>query len=98
MALANPSNVKTLLREFLVSSSHLIESRSITIFIQDDLRGQTYVKDMDDTVSACAIAAIGTCAQRVPAVAEECLKTLIKLLSSKSRTCHSRLASVYLII
>ncbi|GAA6054425.1 hypothetical protein JCM3770_007210 [Rhodotorula araucariae] len=43
----------------------------------------TYVKDDDDAFSADAITAIGTCAQRVPAVAPECLETLAKLLQSK---------------
>ncbi|GAA5915200.1 uncharacterized protein JCM6883_001765 [Sporobolomyces salmoneus] len=43
----------------------------------------TYVKDIDDSFSSSAVHAIGTCAQRVPAVSGECLKTLIKLLSSK---------------
>ncbi|GAA5901016.1 hypothetical protein JCM6882_006002 [Rhodosporidiobolus microsporus] len=42
----------------------------------------TYVKDTDDSFAKDAIHAIGTCAQRVPAVAGECLKTLIKLLQS----------------
>ncbi|ORY50688.1 Clathrin/coatomer adaptor, adaptin-like protein [Leucosporidium creatinivorum] len=43
-----------------------------------------YVKDVEDDFSSAAIAAIGTCAQRVPSVTEDCLKTLIKLTQSKS--------------
>ncbi|GAA5993961.1 hypothetical protein JCM5350_008340 [Sporobolomyces pararoseus] len=43
----------------------------------------TYVRDLDDKFSSDAVAAIGTCAQRVPAVSGDCLKTLIKLLGSK---------------
>ncbi|KAK4695535.1 hypothetical protein P7C70_g8532, partial [Phenoliferia sp. Uapishka_3] len=61
VALANPTNVRILLKEFL-----------------------TYVKDTDEAFSADAITAIGTCAQRVPAVAEECLQTLIRLSQSKT--------------
>ncbi|KAI5474955.1 AP-3 complex subunit beta-2 [Pseudohyphozyma bogoriensis] len=60
-ALANDSNVKILLKEFLF-----------------------YVKDWDDSFSAEAIAAIGACAKRVPAVSAECTKTLIKLAQGKS--------------
>jgi hypothetical protein len=41
------------------------------------------VKDIDDKFSSDSVTAIGTCAQRVPAVSGECLKTLIKLLQSK---------------
>lgn len=43
-----------------------------------------YIKDSDDNFSAQAIAAIGTSAQLVPAIAEDCLKALIKLSQSKN--------------
>lgn len=45
---------------------------------------QGYVKDTNDAFSAQAIAALGVCAERVPGVAEECLKSLIKLSQSKN--------------
>jgi AP-3 complex subunit beta len=44
---------------------------------------QVYVEDVDDGFAASAIQAIGTCAQRVPQVAPECLQQLTKLLQSK---------------
>ncbi|GAA5959599.1 hypothetical protein JCM21900_002950 [Sporobolomyces salmonicolor] len=43
----------------------------------------TYIQDVDDAFSSDAVVAVGTCARRVPAVAGDCLKTLIKLLQSK---------------
>ncbi|BGP26901.1 AP-3 complex subunit beta [Rhodotorula toruloides] len=43
----------------------------------------TYVNDIDDVFSAEAVKAVGTCAQQVPQVAPECLKTLTDLLTSK---------------
>ncbi|TKA51232.1 hypothetical protein B0A53_05808 [Rhodotorula sp. CCFEE 5036] len=60
VALANESNIRTVLSELLV-----------------------YVEDVDDGFAASAIQAIGTCAQRVPQVAPECLQQLTKLLQSK---------------
>lgn len=48
------------------------------------LRPQIYVQASEDAFSACAIAAIGTCAQRVPSVTAECLKTLIKLAQGEN--------------
>ena len=50
---------------------------------------QIYVKDVEDSFSSDAIAAIGICAQRVPAVAPECLQTLIKLTQSKNGSSSS---------
>ncbi|KAM0791866.1 hypothetical protein ACM66B_004123 [Microbotryomycetes sp. NB124-2] len=49
-----------------------------------------YVNDPDEDFSAKAISAIGTCARRVPAAMDRCLKVLIKLSSSKSDTITSR--------
>ncbi|CEQ42338.1 SPOSA6832_04133, partial [Sporobolomyces salmonicolor] len=43
----------------------------------------TYIQDVDDAFSSDAVVAVGTCARRVPTVAGDCLKTLIKLLQSK---------------
>lgn len=43
-----------------------------------------YIKDSDDNFSAQAIAAIGAAAQLVPAIAEECLKALVRLVGSKN--------------
>lgn len=60
VALANESNIRTILSELLV-----------------------YVEDVDVGFAASAIEAIGTCAQRVPQVAPECLQKLTKLLQSK---------------
>lgn len=60
-SLANETNVRLLLREFL-----------------------TTVKDSEEVISAGAIGAIGICAEKVPSVAEECLKTLIRLSQSKN--------------
>ncbi|GAA6016862.1 hypothetical protein JCM10207_003276 [Rhodosporidiobolus poonsookiae] len=42
----------------------------------------TYVKDTDDAFARDAVQAIGTCALRVPNVAGECLRVLLKLLQS----------------
>lgn len=84
VALATGSNIQALLKELLVrvSGPHLADSlwRELIVIA----RSQIYVKDVEDDFSADAIAAIGTCAQRVPAVAEECLQTLIKLTQSKN--------------
>ncbi|BGP19223.1 AP-3 complex subunit beta [Rhodosporidiobolus nylandii] len=41
-----------------------------------------YVNDMDESFSRDAISAIGSCAQKVPSVAGECLTVLINLLGS----------------
>ncbi|GAA5985274.1 hypothetical protein JCM10908_002598 [Rhodotorula pacifica] len=60
IALANESNIRTILSELLI-----------------------YVEDVDDAFAASAIQAIGTCAQRVPQAAPECLQKLTKLLQSK---------------
>lgn len=40
------------------------------------------MEDVDDSFAATAIEAIGTCAERVPQVAPDCLQTLTKLLGS----------------
>ncbi|KAM0748595.1 ARM repeat-containing protein [Meredithblackwellia eburnea MCA 4105] len=60
VALTTTSNVRPLLKEYLV-----------------------YVKDTDEEFSNDAIAAIGTCAKRVPAVADECVSTLLQLVKGK---------------
>lgn len=49
----------------------------------DPYAEQIYVEDVDDDFAASAIQAIGTCAERVPNAAPECLQNLTKLLQSK---------------
>lgn len=81
VALANESNVQVLLKELMVRR---IATRRWTTPSDEFYLSQIYVKDVEDDFSAAAIAAIGTCAQRVPSIAGECLKTLIKLSQSKN--------------
>lgn len=85
VALADATNVKVLLREFLVCRAFYYMWRCLAL--SNPRHSQHYVKDTDEALSALAISAIGTCAQRVPAVAEECLKTLVKLAETGSREC-----------
>ncbi|GAA5949390.1 hypothetical protein JCM3765_003393 [Sporobolomyces pararoseus] len=58
----------------------LTNESNIRIVLKELLKDVT---DLDDKFSSDAVTAIGTCAQRVPAVSGDCLKTLIKLLRSK---------------
>ncbi|GAA6038326.1 hypothetical protein JCM8097_003945 [Rhodosporidiobolus ruineniae] len=78
---------------FFVRFEDGVESRRMRLRVVVALAGEgnikvvlkellTYVKDPDAAFSRDAVTAIGTCAQRVPAVAGECLKVLIKLLQS----------------
>ncbi|GAA6018845.1 hypothetical protein JCM8202_002255 [Rhodotorula sphaerocarpa] len=57
----------------------LANESNIRLILQELL---TYVEDVDDSFAATAIEAIGTCAERVPQVAPDCLQTLTKLLGS----------------
>ncbi|SCZ95255.1 BZ3500_MvSof-1268-A1-R1_Chr11-2g03386 [Microbotryum saponariae] len=80
--------------EFYVRSSEVLSLKQARLRILVALTNQTnvreimkelsiYVKDGDEMFSADAIKAIGSCAQQVPAVSEECLQTLIELTQSK---------------
>lgn len=98
VALANEQNIRIVLKELVVesllsSSSSAARDRDLkktqtrsffsVMFRQPATQKKTYIKDVDDEFSSMAVSAIGTCAERVPAVSRECLKTLIKLLASK---------------
>lgn len=82
VALANESNIRTILSELLVRAFLSSPSEAQYILILSATK-QVYVEDVDDGFAASAIQAIGTCAQRVPQVAPECLQQLTKLLQSK---------------
>ncbi|KDE09873.1 hypothetical protein MVLG_00271 [Microbotryum lychnidis-dioicae p1A1 Lamole] len=80
--------------EFYVRFSEVLSLKQARLRILVALTNQTnvreimkelsiYVKDGDEMFSADAIKAIGSCAQQVPAVSEECLQTLIELTQSK---------------
>lgn len=81
VSLMSEKNVRVLLPEFLVSAA----LTSLSNFEIDALICfQVYVKDTDDIFSAEAITAIGVCSRKVPAVAQDCLRTLLQLVRSSN--------------
>ncbi|SCV73435.1 BQ2448_7361 [Microbotryum intermedium] len=83
VALTNQKNVREVMKELSVRETALPPDCLATLLTPDPIEPQIYVKDGDEAFSADAIKAIGSCAQQVPAVSEECLQTLIELTQSK---------------
>ncbi|GAA5995986.1 uncharacterized protein JCM10292_004872 [Rhodotorula paludigena] len=106
MAEERPELFVSHLASFFVKFSDPVESRRnrlrvlVALAHESNIRIvlrelHTYVDDEDDTFSADAVTAVGTCAHRVPAVAPECLDTLSKLLQSKHNSIVSTTVLVF---
>lgn len=80
LALCNLDNHQALLREFIVRVS-VLPSSALSRWTP---RVQDYADDPDSTVVADAVSAIGQCARRVPACAQQCISALLTMIKSRN--------------